>query len=896
MLAGGTRLGPYEVVAPLGAGGMGEVYRARDARLGREVAIKLLPAAFSADPDRLRRFEQEARSAGLLNHPNVLAIYDVGVHEGAPYLVSELLEGETLRERMGGWPLPPRKAIDLAAQVARGLAAAHDKGIVHRDLKPENLFVTTDGRLKILDFGLAKLSRLEGAAEGVTGAPTVVPGTDPGLVLGTVGYMSPEQVRGRATDHRSDIFALGVILYEMLSGRQAFRAESAVETMSAVLKDDPPDLSTANPAVPAVADRIVRHCLEKSPDERFQSARDLAFDLEAAAGTSETGRLPAVSAPRRIAAGSAARFAVVLVLGLLAGAGLGRWLARPSAAEPAKLRVLTFAGRDTEPAASPDGRTIAFTSSRDGRSRIWLKQMPGGAEVALTSGPDARPRFSPDGAAILFTRDEGGGRTSLYRVPVVGGEPRKLLEDALEGDVSPDGRRIAFTRVRIQGATTQAVLGVADASGGGARELLSRENRMLQWPRWSPDGTTIGVTELGTQNTAGSIVVVGAGGEGERAVLRPEPPGTVSSVAWSGAGRVLLYGKTDALAPSALTGQSGRLVLHDLAAGAARTLLWVPWAAMELDILGDGLVVLGALATQQNLREVPIQAGGSGRAERWLTRGTSTDRQPVYSPDGRWVLFSSNRSGNLDLWEVSTETGAARPLTEDAANDWDPAFTADGGSILWSSDRTGHFEIWMADADGSDARQVTDDGVDAENPTATADGRWIVYASANPEKAGVWKVHPDGTGATRIVEGTVLIPEVSPDGRYALYGTNVTPTQGSIRVVRIEDGADADVEILARGTATLVPARGRWMPDGRAIAFIGLDERGAGGVFVQDFVPGRDTSATLRPLAGFDPEAPTESFDLSPDGARLVLAQLDPQFNLMVAEGVAGVAPPGGRR
>ena len=286
-LSAGTKLGPYEIQSPLGAGGMGEVYRARDSRLGRHVAIKVLPEAFARDAERLRRFETEARAIAALNHPNILSIHDIGTYEGAPYLVSECLEGRSIRVELSGGALPLRRAVDYSIQIAHGLAAAHDKGIVHRDLKPENVFITREGRVKILDFGLAKLARPEASSDdGVT--MEAVP-TSAGAVLGTVGYMSPEQVRGAPTDARSDIFALGTILYEMLFGQRAFRRDTSAETMTAILKEEPPEFSlTGKPISPAL-ERIVRRCLEKNPLHRFQSARDLAFNLEGLSGTTSTG-------------------------------------------------------------------------------------------------------------------------------------------------------------------------------------------------------------------------------------------------------------------------------------------------------------------------------------------------------------------------------------------------------------------------------------------------------------------------------------------------------------------------------------------------------------------------------------------------------------------------------
>src|SRR5499427_6827173 len=317
-LSTGTRLGPYEILAPLGAGGMGEVYRARDERLKRDVAIKVLPSSFASDTERLRRFEQEAQAAGALNHPNITAVHDLGSHDGAPYIVTELLEGETLRARLSGGAINVRKATDYAVQIAKGLAAAHEKGIIHRDLKPENLFLTNDGRVKILDFGLAKLTQPESASGPQTNLPTAA-GTEPGVVMGTLGYMSPEQVKGKSADQRSDLFAFGAILYEMLSGQRAFHRDSAAETMSAILREEPPDLSATNKSVQPGLERIVRHCLEKNPEERFYSMRDVAFDLEALSGLSapQTPSTVAASRPRR----AVPALAAILGIALAAAAG-----------------------------------------------------------------------------------------------------------------------------------------------------------------------------------------------------------------------------------------------------------------------------------------------------------------------------------------------------------------------------------------------------------------------------------------------------------------------------------------------------------------------------------------------------------------------------------------------
>jgi serine/threonine protein kinase len=337
-LASGMRLGPYEIVSPLGSGGMGEVYRARDPRLGRDVAVKVLPASFAEDADRLRRFQQEAKAVGQLSHPNILAVFDLGYHEASPYLVSELLEGETLRALLSRGRLSVKRAVGFALQIAQGLAAAHERGIVHRDLKPENLFVTRDGRVKILDFGLAKLTHDERTSPPDLAGSTATSQTGPGVVLGTMGYLSPEQLRGHPADARSDIFSFGAVLYEMLAGRRAFTGASTADTLSAILREDPPDLGLASTAVPTALERLVRHCLEKNPEARFHSAHDVAFDLEAISTLSGSGTVAAV--PDRPGA-SLRRVALAIALVTLLGIvyALAR---RLGGAEDGTLPAMTF--------------------------------------------------------------------------------------------------------------------------------------------------------------------------------------------------------------------------------------------------------------------------------------------------------------------------------------------------------------------------------------------------------------------------------------------------------------------------------------------------------------------------------------------------------------------------
>jgi Tol biopolymer transport system component len=743
-LPAGSRLGPYEILAPLGAGGMGEVYRARDPRLGRDVAIKVLPASLSTDPDRLKRFEQEARAAGVLNHPNVTIVYDIGSESssGAPYVVQELLEGETLRAELAGGRFSPRKAIDYAIQIAQGLAAAHEKGIVHRDLKPENLFVTREGRVKILDFGLAKLTQVEGSDSG-SKMPTA---TEPGVVMGTLGYMSPEQVNARPADARSDLFALGAILYEMLAGQRAFRGESAASTMAAILREDPPELSAGNRSLPPGLERIVRHSLEKNPDRRFQSARDLAFDLESLSPASSAAA--ATPAASRGWSRALAIAAALLLLGVLAGWGL-RAL-RPRASSPSYRRLTFRRGTVYTARFAPDGQTIVYGAAWEGQPNRIYATRPGSTESRDLQLPDARIlSVSATGElAILLGRQAVWDATgTLARVPLEGGAPRQLLEDVRLADWSPDGRELAVVH-RVGGD---------DRLEFPIGKVLYRASQPIESMRFSPSGDRIAVSEL-----SGSILTVDL--SGKTTIL--SKAWLVAELVWGPDGREIWFtgyrkGEKFALYAVSTSGrerivrrEAGGLYLHDiardgrvllneyvwtsslaaLAAGetAERDLSWMDFSLVT-DIAKDGRFVVF---------EEPMEGGGpnGGVYLRALDRSPAVRLGDgsgfAVSPDGRWVLSrpAGGQSSKAHLL-LPTGPGPPRSLEHEGVSEtaWG-RFSPDGKRIFFlGRAASGTMRLYVQDLDGSPPRPISLQGKQTDSPEGmpnqpfaiSPDGRFV---------------------------------------------------------------------------------------------------------------------------------------------------------------------------
>ena len=724
---------------------MGEVYRAHDSRLGREVAVKVLPAGFSVDAERLRRFEQEARAAGALNHPNILSVYDTGTYGGAPYVVSELLDGETLRARIGDSPLPQRKAVDYATQIAKGLAAAHERGIVHRDLKPDNLFVTRDGRIKILDFGLAKMGASP-VGDAETGLANAAPQTDAGTTLGTVGYMSPEQVRGQKVDHRSDIFSFGVVLYEMLTGRRAFQGDSAVETMNAILKEDPKPAGDGGPPLPPGLDRIVLHCLEKSPEERFQSARDVAFDIEALSGTSSQSAMTAAAGKRR-------SWVLPTAAALLAAAaGIGLFVAgRSTAARPPSpvFQPLTFRrGNITYARFAPDGRTLVYAASWEGGPLELYSTQPGSPESRTIGLQADLEAVSQRGEMAVLLR-KADNLNVLARMPMGGGAPREVLEHVQCADWGPDGESLAVVHTVDGRDRIEFPIG----------RTLYEAQGWLSDLAVSPKGDRIGFAEHPVAiDSRGDVAVIDL--NGKRTVISPGWE-DIYGVHWTAAGDEVWF---SASGGGGKTAGTDHAIFAATLAGKVRTVMSAPGSLDIADIAPDGRV----LVAHGNRRpSIMVRAAGAaeeseltwmdfswvsdisddGRKVLFSEQGVAggpgyavylrgTDHSPAVrlgkgmsqylSPDGRWALAVDLTRNALMI--LPTGPGESRTVAPNGIKAYSFAtWFPDGKRLLLTGFEEGKAtRMYIQDPDAGGLKAVTPEGVAVRSNTLSPDGKWVV--------------------------------------------------------------------------------------------------------------------------------------------------------------------------
>ena len=858
----GTRLGPYEILGQIGAGGMGEVYRARDTRLGREVAIKVLPAAVSADPERVTRFEKEARSASSLNHPNIVTIYDIGESLGSSFIAMEVVEGSTLRDVLAEGPVTTKRLLAIAAQVADGLSKAHGAGIVHRDLKPENIMVTKDGFVKILDFGLAKLTQPENPS-GATQSPTASGGTQPGLVLGTVGYMSPEQAMGKPLDFRSDQFAFGSIVYEMATGNRAFSRGSTPETLAAIIRDEPEAIGNASPRTPTPLRWIVERCLAKIPDDRYASTRDLARDLatlkDRLSETSGSGITAASAAPRRswrrtlpwiLAAGLAFALAARLL------GPFGREIPAPGPIRFAITLPESVGFRTGEiyskTALSPDGQRLVFVGDTGEGRKLFLRPL-GSLESKPLEGTDGAqcPFWSPDGRFLGFFADG-----KLKRIDASGGPPQLICESSLETvpTWSPRGD-ILFSQL---GGGKSGIYRV-DAGGGEPRLILkpdpARGEQETFWPHFLPDGThflyvTVGWSSRKRELRVGSLDSnetngIMSGIESRAEYVRPG---------------FLLYARQGAL-------------------------LAQPFDPEKLRFRGDPVTLVsrvhhfngpanaGFSASQAG--SVAYEPGPKNTKVTWFSRGgkelgTVGPPAPVGSvrlaPDGRTVAMhiADPKTGTSDIWLYELSRGVSVRMTLDPGDDRVPVWAADGRSVFFRTDRKGAPDVLRASvgAPGSEIELLALPG--SQNPDdASPDGRTLAYTEHSRSTAGdLWLLPLVADGKPAPLLGTRFNEfgsRFSPDGKWIAFSSDESGSR-QVYVVSREGSAER-IRVSVDGGA-----QARWRRDGKELYYVA-----PGGSVMAVPVGGSDRLEPGQPTLLFRVEGVIVDWDAAADGQRFLI-------------------------
>ncbi|MBV8732282.1 MAG: protein kinase, partial [Acidobacteriia bacterium] len=810
-LATGSRLAAYEVLGRLGAGAMGEVFRARDSRLGRDVAIKILPPGLADSAERRRRFEQESRAAGALNHPNIVAVYDTGQQDGVAYIVSELVEGESLRELIRRGSLPVRKAIEIAAQVAEGLAAAHSAGIVHRDLKPENIMLNREGRAKILDFGLARYQ--PSAAAAGDGTLTM---TNPGMIMGTPGYMSPEQVAGAPADGRTDLFSLGIILYEMLAGKLAFERATTIETMNAILREDPPELP---PAVPSALASIVLHCLEKEPSRRYQSAQDLAFALRALSGSGIVSA-PALPAVRRRRALWPIALAVLAALAAYSVAGL---LARPQGANLADYRYTPLASGATaqgSPAWSPDGKSIAYVKSNPGADdSLMIRSMDSMLPVtAARADIGGLPFWSPDGSRIFFLAAGQG----VYAVSRAGGGQQQILKgNFAAAAISPDGRALATWLISDGQDRPTAKLWISSPPG-----TVPRQYEPVVWRqagsatpiylRFSPDGRQLAASITGTHG--GEVWLLpfpdGSAAHGKpRQVFSTSFQGFAPWISWMLDNRNLV-----------LSFSLGAFKMSQLWMGNTESGSVTPITSGESELTAAAVSPDGNKIAYENITsnadivQIPI---GGGMMPPLLATGRNESAaawSPVVRNGAPQFAYVTSRNGRPEIWVQSTQEGWERPvLTErDFPDDtialYSLAFSPDGERLAYMrSSNKSLATIWISPAGGGPPIPVSGNDEFAMGPTWSPDGNWIAYSSS---KLGLVKLLVgSGQPLVRIHDNACQrTAQWSPDGRWI-----ACPQKGHISLI----SPDGKMFRMVGGRQAMVT----WSRDSKTLYTLGQDEK-----------------------------------------------------------------------
>lgn len=882
-IAGGTRIGPYDVVALLGSGGMGEVYRAHDSRLRRDVAIKVIAPRFATDPARLQRFKQEAQAAAALNHPHIVAVYDVGIDDGLPYLVTELVEGESLRQRLGAGALSVHKAVQFGLQIAHGVAAAHEKGILHRDLKPENVLVSSNDRLKIVDFGLAKLVEFELPTTGVN-ATTI---TETGTVMGTAGYMAPEQARGETADHRSDLFAVGAILYEMLSGTRAFQRETTAETLTAILREDPPEIHTLNRAVSPALAHLVAHCLEKHASQRFQTARDLAFALEMIDNIRDAGSdvIKDPASPRKWSAWQ--RIAVVAGAAALIGSGfVARGLVRPAEPVVGEIRahrLTDYGGLEEFPAISPDGRSVAYVAHVAGNAQVFVRLVASGTPLQITrdAADHLYPRWSPDSASIFYYQAAEAGQStgSIWEIPALGGGPRRIASSVGGVDISHDAKRLVFPR--LMDGHMQLVVSTRD--GADVKVLTELEPAYYYLtPRWSFDDRLVAYVR-GHTNTFEIFVVSTDRGEARQITAHGA---RLDGLAWTPDGNSIVFSSSQGSTIWYLpTTNLWRVDVHRTR---VQQLTFGEASYVYPDLNSGGTLVVERVRRQFDIWRYPIDQSPTDNVRRGvrLTQQTSAIYAPSVAPRDAEIVYVSDSGSHANLWVMNLETGQSRQITNEtdpAARVGLPLWSPDGRHIAYFRSLGLSWDYFVIRPDGSELRLLARN---AGWATWSPDGEWL-YFSDYPVGTQLRKVRVMGGGPELVRSDSATRVAIAADG--ALYYAIEQPivSGGSdleIRVARPENAAAS--RVLARVPAARAGEGGGFQPvlspDGNWLALALLD-----GITTNLWALSASTGQ-LRQLTDFgeQPTIITRRVSWSADGRFIFAAVGEADSDVVLLEGL----------
>ena len=863
-LPAGTRLGPYEILSPLGAGGMGEVYRARDMRLGREVAIKVLPAEVASDSERLKRFEKEAHSVSALNHPNIVTLHDTGTTNGVSWIAMEHVEGETLGKLLIDGPLPVKRLLRIATQIAEGLAKAHEAGIVHRDLKPENVMVTKDELVKILDFGLAKLSGPVSSKDEGSELPTMTE-TSPGIILGTVGYMSPEQASGKLVDFRSDQFSFGSILYEMATGRRAFVRGSAPETLTAIIREEPEPIAALNPKLPAPVRWIIERCLSKEARRRFASTEDLASDLATIRDHLSEAMSAAEAAPTAVVSTRRRRWWIpaVIAAGILFTAGVVAWHLRridyfwQNPLRAARFTRLTdWEGSEVDAAISSDGKFVTFLSDRDGPFDAWVTQVGSDEFLNLSRGqfPDLyldRVRnvgFSGDDAHVWMRISSADGKKDdSWLVPTMGGTPRPFLTNVSEVVWSPDRMRTLY-HPPVPGDP----IFVADRNGANSRQIfIEKPGIHNHYPAWSPDGRfAYFVRGIPDPYDMDIWRIPSTGGTAERLTnyhARVAYPAFLDE-------RTLLYTapRPDGSGSGLYAMDVDRRIPHALSFGLEE------YASVAASADGRRLVVTVANPTSHlwtaPISEHVVDDSGVSRFSLPAVRAAA----PRFGPG--YLLFLSSKGGANGLWKFKDGSDTELWKGAEGSVTAAPAISPDGTQICFVVRDGKQARLHIMAADGTGARRITESLDVRDAPSWSPDGKWIAAVASEGKEQPLFKVAVDGGSPVRLVGGVNYNPVWSPDGRFIAYSENHGGPTHELKGVSPDKQPFRLPEITLRAGGN----RYRFLPDGKTLALL------RGYVRQQDFWLLDLATGRLRQLTNLRPGFDLKSFDVSPDGKQIL--------------------------